>query len=355
MMTVSVSSLQRGATTVALTAAIVVSPLFSAIARANILNGAGASFPQNLYAEYIKKYKAETNNQVNYQAVGSGSGIRQVIEGVVDFGGSDAAMTDEQMQEGKAGERGIFLIPTAGGAVVPVVNIPGVSNLNLSREALAGVFSGRITKWNDPKIQKDNPGLSLPDAKVRPVVRADGSGTTFIFTNHLSAINPYFKGLVGVSQKPTWPKDPLKGSKNSGVAALVKSTANSIGYVEFSYARNGDLTIASVQDGSGQFVQPSLENINQAFNAIDFPENFRVFEGNPSSGYPIVGATWMMVYQKYPDASKAKAVKDWVKWVMTNGQQLNNGLDFARMSPKVVERAVQKIETIGSTEQVSAK
>ncbi|MBE9033363.1 phosphate ABC transporter substrate-binding protein PstS [filamentous cyanobacterium LEGE 11480] len=345
-MAFTVSSLRRVATTTTLTTAFIITPLFNVVAQATTLNGAGASFPKLLYQKYSQEYKKKTGNQVNYQAVGSGSGIRRTIKGAVDFGGSDAAMTDSQMKKGKAGERGIFLIPTAGGAVVPIFNVPGVNDLKLSRASLAGVFSGRITKWNDPKIQQDNPGVSLPNAKVRPVVRADGSGTTFIFTNHLSAVDPYFKGRVGISKKPKWSNDPLKSPKNAGVAATVQRTKNSIGYVEYSYARTNGLKVASVQSGTGEFVQPSLQSINDAFNSIQFPQNFRVFEGNPSKGYPIIGATWMMVYRQYPDAEKAKSVKDWMKWVLTDGQDLNNSLDFARIGPDVVRRALANVESI---------
>lgn len=346
-MAFSVSSLRRAATTTVLTAVIVASPVFSAIAQAVNLNGAGASFPALLYEEYIKAYQKENpGSKVTYQAIGSGGGIRQVQAGVVHFGGSDAAMTDAQMSAGKAGERGVILIPTAGGAVVPIINLPGVSNLNLSREALADIFSGRISKWNDPKIQKANPGANLPDAKIRPVVRADSSGTTFIWTNHLSAVNPYFKGRVGVSTAPQWSNDPLKGRGNAGVASTVQKTRNSIGYVEYSYAKANNLSVANVQAKNGQFVQPSLEGTNAALSSIKFPENFRVFEGDPESGYPIVGVTWMIVYKQYPTADEANAVKNWMRWVLTKGQELNASKDFARFSGETTQRALQAVETI---------
>jgi phosphate transport system substrate-binding protein len=346
-MAFSVSSLRRAVTTTAFTAAIVISPVLSAIAQAGSISGAGATFPEPLYNEYIKVYQSKNpGEKVSYQAIGSGGGIRQVQAGAVDFGGSDAAMTDAQMDTGKAKERGIFLIPTAGGAVVPVINLPGVSNLKLSRASLAGVFSGKITNWNDPKIVADNPGVSLPNEKVRTVVRADGSGTTFIFTNHLSTVDAYFKGRVGVATAPQWTApELLKGRGNAGVASTVQKTKNSIGYVEWSFAKQNGMTIVSVQDKNGQYVQPSLDGINKAVASIKFPANFRAFEGNPD-GYPITGVTWMMVYKQYPDAAKAASVKTWVKWVLTDGQAINNTKDYAQIGASDRQRALQDVESI---------
>jgi phosphate transport system substrate-binding protein len=345
-MAFSVSSLRRAATTTAFAATIVISPLLSAIAQAGSIAGAGATFPEPLYNEYTKAYQTKNPGEtVSYQGIGSGGGIRQVQAGAVDFGGSDAAMTDAQMDTGKAKERGILLIPTAGGAVVPVINLPGVKELKLSRPALAGIFSGKITTWNDPKIVADNAGVTLPSDKIRAVVRADGSGTTFIFTNHLSAVDAYFKGRVGAATAPQWTNDPLKGRGNAGVASTVQKTKNSIGYVEWAFAQKAGLTIVKVQDKSGQFVDPTMEGINKAIASISFPANFRVFNGNPE-GYPITGVTWMILYKQYPDAEKAKSVKNWMKWVLTDGQGLNNNQSYARMSDEVTKRALQEVETI---------
>jgi phosphate transport system substrate-binding protein len=346
-MAFSVGSLRRTAATTVFTAAIVISPFLSTIAQAVNITGGGATFPELLYGEYIKEYqKANPSDKVSYQAIGSGGGIRATIAGTYDFGASDAAMTDAQLGQGAAGKRGIILVPTAGGAVVPVFNLPGVAKLNLSRESLAGVFSGRITKWNDPKIVKDNPGVSLPDTKVNVVVRSDGSGTTFVWTNHLSAIDAYFKGRVGVGTAPQWTNDPLKGRGNSGVAATVQKTKNSIGYVEFSFAKKNNIPIAGVQDAAGQFVQPSLEGTNQALAAIKFPPNFRVFDGNPKSGYPITGLTWMMVYRKYPDQAKADAVKNWIRWVLKDGQNVNTQQGFAKIPPETAQLVLQELDTV---------
>jgi phosphate transport system substrate-binding protein len=210
---------------------------------------------------------------------------------------------------------------------------------------LAGIFSGKITTWNDPKIVADNAGVTLPSDKIRAVVRADGSGTTFIFTNHLSAVDAYFKGRVGAATAPQWTNDPLKGRGNAGVASTVQKTKNSIGYVEWAFAQKAGLTIVKVQDKSGQFVDPTMEGINKAIASISFPANFRVFNGNPE-GYPITGVTWMILYKQYPDAEKAKSVKNWMKWVLTDGQGLNNNQSYARMSDEVTKRALQEVETI---------
>jgi phosphate transport system substrate-binding protein len=344
----SVARLGRRALLVsAVAATVMISPLLTAVAQAVDLTGAGATFPQLLYERYAAEFKKKTGINVTYQGIGSGGGIRQVIAGVVDFGGSDAAMTDAQMGEGKAGERGIILVPTAGGAVVPVVNVPGVGGgqLKLGREVLPEIFAGKITKWNDAKIARDNPGVNLPDMAIKAVVRADGSGTTFIFTNHLSTVSGYFKGRVGTGTAPKWTTNPLKGKGNAGVAATVKQTAGSIGYVEQSYAEKNNLAIAQVQSKSGQWYNASLDATNRAIASLRMPDNFRIFEGDPSDGYPIAGLTWMMVYKKYDSPQKAEAVKKWVEWVLTDGQSINNSLDFARLNPADAERALNAVRS----------
>ncbi len=345
-MVFSATALRRTVTASALTAAIALSPVLTAIAFAESLVGAGATFPDLLYKRYIAEFqKKNPGTKVTYQAVGSGAGIRQTIAGTVDFGGSDAAMTDAQMKEGKAGERGVILVPTAGGSVVPVYNLPGVSKLKLGRTVLPEIFAGRITKWNDPKIVADNPGVNLPDKTIQTVVRADGSGTTFVFTNHLAAVSSYFKGRVGVGTAPKWTTDPLKGRGNAGVSASVKQTPGAIGYVEQSFAEANSLAIAEVQNKSGKWFAPSLEATNTAVAALKIPDGtFRVFDGDPSTGYPITGLTWMMVYKKYDSPAKTQAIKQWINWVLTEGQELNDDLKFARISPADAERVRNYVE-----------
>ena len=333
---------RRAVTASVVTAAIAFSPVLTAIAQAVTLNGAGATFPALLYERYIAEFqKKNPNMRVNYQAIGSGGGIRQTIAGVVDFGASDAAMTDEDM---KKVSRGVILVPTAGGAVTPIFNLPGVSNLRLSRETLPDIFAGRITRWNDPKIVRDNPGVNLPNSEIKTVVRADGSGTTFIFTNHLSSISPYFKGRVGVGTAPKWTTNPLRGRGNPGVAALVQKTPGSIGYVEHSYAERNKIAMAAVQNKKGEFLMPSVDSANKALSTVKFPDNFRVFEGDPADGYPITGLTWIMVYRQYDSAEKSNAVKQWVEYVLTEGQNLNDDLGFTRIPEDVAQRALQQVK-----------
>jgi phosphate transport system substrate-binding protein len=352
----SVKAARRAVATSAMAAVLVVMPALSAIVQAVEIKGAGATFPDLLYQEYIKQYRsANSKDRVSYQAIGSGGGIRQTIAGIVQFGGSDAGMTGAQQGQGEAGKRGIVMVPTAGGSVVPVINVSGVSDLKLSREALAGIFSGKVTKWNDAKIKEANPGVNLPDADIKTVVRADSSGTTFIFVNHLAAVNPYFKGSIGgsASTAPTWKVDGLKGRGNAGIAALVKQTANSIGYVEYSYAKKNGLTEASVQDAGGNYVKADLQKTNEAIASMDFGsdlqgDNLKRFDGKPSKGYPITGATWMMFYKKYKSAEEANAVKAWANWVLGDGQNLNNNLDFAKIPSDVVGQARNAVNQIGN-------
>ncbi|MDJ0674775.1 MAG: phosphate ABC transporter substrate-binding protein PstS [Calothrix sp. MO_167.B42] len=333
------SILNRTFTASAITTAVVFAPLLTSVAQAETLTGAGASFPAPLYQRYAQQMR-KAGLTMNYQACGSSCGIRQTIQGTVDFGGSDAAMTDTEMSKVN---RGVILVPTAGGAVSVVYNLPGVNNLKLSRQVLPGIFSGQITKWNDPKIKKDNPGVNLPNSTIRSVVRADGSGTTFIFTNHLSNINGYFKGRIGTSKKPKWTRATLRSKGNSGVAATVKQTPGAIGYVTQAYAKENNLTTAMVQNSSGQFVAPTLQAANDALSSVKFPPNNRVFVGDSSKGYPIVGLTWMMVYKKYPTPAKAQAVRDMVKWVLTEGQSYNAQLNYTRIPSSVANQVIQTV------------
>lgn len=342
-MILSQTAMRRVLTTSVVTAAVAFTPLFSALAQAVTLNGAGATFPAPLYEKYAREVKKDLPGlQINYQAIGSGGGIKQTIAGTVDFGASDAAMTDEQMAQVK---QGVMLVPTAGGAVSVVYNLPGVNNLKLSRKTLPAIFSGQITRWNDPKIAADNPGVNLPNQPIKTVVRADGSGTTFIFTNHLSAIDAYFKGRIGVNTAPRWLTNSLKGKGNPGVASLVQRTPGSIGYVESAFAESNRLAAAQLQNKKGVFVSPTLAEANKALAGIKFPDNFRVFDGDPVDGYPITGLTWIMVYKNYEDPAKAQAVKQWVEWILTKGQQFNDDLKYTSIPQSVRDRALNMVRT----------
>jgi phosphate transport system substrate-binding protein len=307
------------------------------------LSGAGATFPQPLYERYVREMrKAHPDIKVNYQSIGSGGGVKQTIAGTVDFGASDAAMTDAEMAKVKGG---VLLIPTAGGAVSVTYNLPGVKGLKLSRAVLSGIFTGKITTWNDPQISKDNQNAKLPSSAIKPIVRADGSGTSFIFSNHLSAISPEFKSAVGVSKEPKWPSGFAKGKGNPGVAALVKQTPGGIGYVEYEVALKNGLSSALVQNGSGQYVAPNLKSANLALSDVQFPENFRAFDANSSQGYPISGLTWLLIPRVQKDPAKAKAIKTMVKWMLTSGQQFNDDLNYTSIPSSVAQRAIEAVET----------
>jgi phosphate transport system substrate-binding protein len=307
------------------------------------LTGAGATFPQPLYERYIREMrKAHPDIKVSYQGIGSGGGIKQTIAGTVDFGASDAAMTDEEMKKVPGG---VLLIPTAGGAVSIVYNLPGVKGLKLSNKVLSGIFQGTVTTWNDPQIAADNKGAKLPSGAIKPVVRADGSGTAFIFTNHVSAVSPEFKAAVGASKEPKWPSGFLKGKGNPGVAGLVKQTPGSIGFVEYEFALKNGLSSASVQNGSGKYVAPSLKAANLALADVKFPANFRAFDVNSAQGYPIVGLTWLLIPKTYKDPAKAKAVKTMVKWMLTSGQKLNDDLNYTSIPSNVAARAIATVES----------
>ncbi|NJM73717.1 MAG: phosphate ABC transporter substrate-binding protein PstS [Scytonema sp. RU_4_4] len=335
--------LNRVVSTSAITAVVTLGPIFTVIAQAETINGAGATFPAPLYERYAREVKKKYPNLgINYQAVGSGAGVNQVIAGTVDFGASDSAMTDAQMAKVK---NGVILVPTAGGAVAIVHNL-GVDNLKLSRKTLPGIFSGQITKWDDPQIKADNPGVNLPNLPIKAVVRADSSGTSFIFTNHLSAISPYFKGRIGTSTSPNWTiRNVTKAKGNPGVASSVTRTPGAIGYVEYEYALKNKLKVAQVQNKQGQFVAPSLQTANQALSTVNFPANFRVFIDDPGQGYPIVGLTWLLVYKSYPNAAKGTAVKNFVNWVLTDGQQINDDLNYTRIPAPVAQKVMQTVNS----------
>ena len=339
-----VSMFRQAAATSAIAAAVILSPIVTAIAQAQSvqLNGAGATFPAPLYQRYFQEFGRDSGIQVNYQAVGSGAGIRQVIAGTVQFGGTDAYMTDEQRAQVA---EGVILVPTAGGAVAVVYNVPGASNLRLSSAVLPDIFAGQISRWNDPRIAADNPGVNLPDLPIRSVVRADSSGTTSIFTNHLSTISPYFRGRVGASTAPRWTTNPIRGNGNPGVAAQVQRTAGGIGYVEYAFAKQNNLQTALVQNrNSREFVAPSLETAQVALAGVEFDENFRAANSDPRSGYPIVGITWLMVYENYSDPAIEAAVGRMVDWVLTEGQQINNELDYTRIPEAVAAEARQAVD-----------
>ena len=321
------------------------SAFLAASATAQQISGAGATFPAPLYqrwgAEYNKLHPAV---QVNYQSVGSGAGVKNFTAGVVDFGASDAAMSDAEIAKVA---KGVVLIPATAGEIVYAYNLPGVPKLNLSREAMAGIYLGKVTKWNDAAIAKDNPGVTLPNLPIQVAYRADGSGTTFVFTQHLSAISKDFADQVGTDKSVTFPVG-VGGKGNEGVTALVKQSPGAVGYVEYGYAKNNGIAMASLQNKSGNFVAPDIESAAATLANVQFPENLRVWPVDPEGAkdYPIVSFTWLLLYKKYDDAAKLKALKDFVTWGLTDGQKLSEELGYVPLPAPVVEKAKAALATV---------
>ncbi len=325
-----------------LTASVAVALSFGTMGEAIAvsLKGAGASFPAPLYKRYFEEFKKSTGITVTYDATGSGDGIAQFIANTVDFAGTDAPPVQAQIDQMS---RGVVQVPTAGGAVAVVFNIPGVSELKLPRSAVAEIFMGRITQWNDPKIARANPGVNLPNLPIKPVVREDGSGTTYIFTRHLSSTSPQFQRNVDVSPLPQWPGNPLKSPQNAGVANTVQQTQGSIGYVQDTFARQNNLRTAKIENLAGQFVAPTFEETTKALETVRFYSDFRAANlQDPDQGYPIVGITWILVKQNYDSADQANTVKKMVNWMMSEGQNLNPTLEYTRI-PQAVTTSVMNI------------
>ena len=309
------------------------------------LSGAGASFPAPLYQRWAVEYnKLQPKVQVNYQSVGSGAGVKQFSQGTVDFAASDAAMSDEEIEKVK---QGVVMIPATAGSVVIAYNLPEVKDLKLSRDAYAGIFLGKITKWNDPAIAKDNPGVNLPDLPINVSYRSDGSGTTFVFTKHLSAISKDFADEVGNDKSVTWPVG-AGGKGNEGVTALIKQSPGTVGYVEYGYAVNNGLSMASLQNKSGKFVKPTDESGAATLANIKFPENLRVWPEDPEGAedYPIATFTWLLLYKKYSDAAKLEALKGFVTYGLTDGQKFSAELGYIPLPAAVVEKSKAALATV---------
>jgi len=316
------------------------------------INGAGATFPNPIYSKWFDEYhKKYSNLQINYQSIGSGAGIKQVTEGTVDFGATDGPMSDEQLKayQDKHGS-GILHFPTVLGAVVPTYNIPGVdTSLNFTPEALAGIFLGKVTKWNDPIIAGPNKGVKLPDADIVVVHRADGSGTTYCWTDYLSKVSEEWKTKVSKGTSPNWPVG-LGGKGNEGVTGTIKNTPNSIGYVELIYAEANKIPYGSVKNAAGTFVKASLASVSAAAAgaAKDMPDDFRVSITNApgKDAYPISTFTWLLIPQKFSDAAKRDAMKGFVKWALNDGQNYAEGLSYAKLPKQVVAKELKAIDKI---------
>ena len=309
------------------------------------LNGAGASFPRLIYERWFKDINAKYPNlRVNYQSIGSGGGVENFIKGTVDFGASDVAMKDEEIAEV---DRGVLLLPMTGGSVVFAYNLDGVDNLKLSREVYADILLGKITKWNDAKIAAINPGVSLPNQNIQVVHRSDGSGTTAVLTKHLSEVSADWKGGPGEGKTVDWPTG-VGAKGNEGITAQVQQTAGSIGYVEYGYAKNQGLNMATLENKAGKFVEPSDEAASKALGAIDLPENLRAFISDPEGDevYPIVTYTWILAYKKYDNPATAKAVEAMIEYGLNEGQKVAPELGYVPLPANVVERVAAAADDI---------
>jgi phosphate transport system substrate-binding protein len=312
-----------------------------------LLNAAGATFPYPIYSKWFDVYhQKDPNIQINYQSIGSGGGIRQLLAGTVDFGASDGPMSDDQLKEAKIK---ILHFPTVLGAVIPIYNVSGVSGeLNFTQKALAGIYLGTITKWNDPEIAGANSGVNLPATDIVVVHRADGSGTSYIWTDFLSKISDDWKNKVGKGTSVQWPVG-LGGKGNEGVAGLVKQTPSSIGYVELIYAVQNNITFGKVQNASGKFLKADLAGVTAAAAAAkDMPDDFRVSITNEPGPtvYPISSFTWLLIPAQISDAAKRDAIKGFLKWMLTEGQGYNEGLAYARLPKPVIEKELKAISLI---------
>jgi phosphate transport system substrate-binding protein len=312
------------------------------------LNGAGASFPFPLYSKWVAEYnRLYPNVKINYQSIGSGGGIKQFSEEIVDFGGTDAVMKDEAIQ--KLGRK-IHHIPTTIGAVAVAYNLKGVpSGLKLTSEVLAGMFLGEIKKWNDPKMVELNKGVKLPDMEIRIVHRSDGSGTTAVFTDYLSKVSPAWKEKVGTGTSVNWPCG-LGAKGNEGVTGQVKTTPGSIGYLELAYAIQSKLTYASVMNKAGKFVEPGLEGVTAAAGSVEMPADFRVSitDAPGEKSYPISAFTWILVNDEQPDRTKGMALVKFLWWALHDGQKLGAPLHYAALPKALVERVEPVLKSIKS-------
>jgi phosphate transport system substrate-binding protein len=316
------------------------------------ITGAGATFPYPMYSKWFDEYhKKNANLSINYQSIGSGGGIKQVTEGTVDFGASDGPMNDEQLKAyaDKHGS-GILHFPTVMGAVVPFYNIPGVTaELNFTPEALAGIYLGKITKWNDPAIAGTNKGISLPANDIVVVHRAEGSGTTFCWTDYLSKVSDEWKTKVGKGGSVNWPVG-LGGKGSEGVTGTVKNTPNSIGYVELTYAESNKIPYGNVKNAAGVFVKATLGAVSAAAAgaAKDMPDDFRVSITNApgKASYPISTFTWLLIPEKFTDTAKRDAIKGFVKWALKDGQGYAESLSYAKLPNEVVAKELKAIDKI---------
>ncbi|HEX7419488.1 MAG TPA: phosphate ABC transporter substrate-binding protein PstS [Thermoanaerobaculia bacterium] len=320
----------------------------AASARQRIINGAGATFPYPIYSKWFSEYsKLHPEVQINYQSIGSGGGIRQLIAQTVFFGATDGPMSDEQL---KSAPGPILHFPTVLGGVVPIYNVPGVAQaLHLSGTALAGIYLGKITKWNDAALVTTNPGVKLPATDIAVVHRSDGSGTTYIFVDYLSKVSSDFKKKVGVATSVDWPVG-VGAKGNEGVSGLVKQTPGAIGYAELIYATQNSIPYGAVQNKAGEFVAASLDSVTAAAAgaAATMPDDFRVSITNADGkgAYPISSFTWLLFYQNPKDKESARTMAEFLKWALSDGQKFTGALGYAPLPQAVIDKELQALQKI---------
>ncbi len=312
-------------------------------AQAQKLTGAGATFPYPIYSKWFSEYSAaHPGVEVNYASIGSGGGIAQVTKGLVDFGASDMPMTDQALA---ASPIKLIHIPTVMGAVVPIFNVPGVSDLNFSPEVLADIYLNKIVNWNDPRIARDNPGAHLPDQKIIVVHRSDGSGTSFIFTDYLSKVSKEWAGGPGKGTSLNWPAG-VGGKGNEGVAGLVRQLPGAVGYVELIYALQNHIPFGSIKNAAGNWVKGSIEGVTEAAASVkNMPADFRISITNASgaNAYPISSFTYLLIPAHPTDAAKEKVLRDMLSWIIKSGESEASALSYAPLPPNVADKALSTI------------
>lgn len=321
-----------------------------------VLNGAGATFPQPIYFKWFSDYAAQAGVNINYQSIGSGGGIKQLQDGIVDFGASDGPMTDDEIARAKYGP--VLHFPTVLGAVVIAYNLPGVTTpLKISGDVISDIFLGKLTKWNDARLAALNPDVTLPPEDIIVVHRSDGSGTTYVFTDYLNRASPAWTveaGGPGRGKEVQWPIG-LGGKGNEGVAGQIKQTPRSIGYIELAYAKQNNLSVAHVRNSAGNFVDPSIASITAAaegaISALPPDTDYRIsiVNGPGADAYPISSFTWLLIYETPPDTAKGRAIVDFMRWMYSVGQNSAAALDYAPLPASLAQRLTDRLGAIKLT------
>ena len=326
--------------------AVVLFVLAMSAAQAQKLTGAGATFPYPIYSKWFSEYSAaHPGVEINYQSIGSGGGIRQVTAGLVDFGASDMPMTDEALGSSKIK---LIHIPTVLGAVVPIFNVPGVNDVKFSADVLADIFMGKIATWNDARIAKDNPGVTLPDQKIIVVHRSDGSGTTFIFTDYLSKVSKEWENGPGRGASPSWPVG-VGGKGNEGVAGLVRQLPGAVGYVELIYALQNKISYGEVKNAAGNWKRASIEGVTEAAASVkQMPADYRISITNSpgADAYPISSFTYLLIPVHAADPAKGKVIKDMLSWIVNSGESEVSAFSYAPLPKSVAEKVLKTIYSL---------